>query len=140
MVEEKQKLYLNLLEEIVGACMYRCWRETKVVFKYYIDRFLCRMNFSWRETKVVFKLEWEKVLIHKQLVEEKQKLYLNELLEWCKKTSMGWRETKVVFKFLYIESYIESYTVEEKQKLYLNVNTLKNLLNTQKLKRNKSCI
>ena len=52
-------------------------------------------------------------------VEEKQKLYLNlhrKMLEW------RW------------------YTVEEKQKLYLNVNTLKNLLNTQKLKRNKSCI
>ena len=78
-VEEKQKLYLNYVGRLF-LFSNACWRETKVVFKF---SFFASSVFSdnrWRETKVVFKFVCKKRLEVGNIVEEKQKLYLNLFL------------------------------------------------------------
>ena len=76
-VEEKQKLYLNAIKISSVGEWFNSWRETKVVFKYKKEKWVRDFPTCWRETKVVFKCLICANCSSHDLVEEKQKLYLN---------------------------------------------------------------
>ena len=78
LVEEKQKLYLNVYKNKYKNKYQNRWRETKVVFKFYTVFSFGIYIIVEEKQKLYLNTTSKKVFLKIELVEEKQKLYLNK--------------------------------------------------------------